>query len=104
MSNQFKPGDLALIINTLRSPQYIGKTVELVRFVRKGEKYQAGRHELRAEGEGWVCRGDLAGTFSDRSGIHQTPGTALVDQKCLMPLRGDLEPKQQKAKEAEPCA
>lgn len=104
-NHKFKPGDLALIVNTVRTPEYIGKTVELVEFQRQGNYYQGPKRErLRAEGDAWLVKGDLSGSFTHMGRITPTPGIALVREKHLMPLRGDFTPEQQKAKEVEPCA
>jgi len=100
MSHQFKPGDLALIVNTVRTPEYIGKTVELIEFHRKGDYYQGPKRErLTAEGDAWLVKGDLSGTFTHRGRIQPTPGIALVREQHLMPLRGDFAPEQTKSRE-----
>lgn len=86
MSHQFKPGDLAL---TLIDCEHIGSgsVVELIRFVEDGFDFVG----FEADGDGWVvtCR------FASK---------VFYATEYLMPLRGDLVPDQQKAKEAEPCA
>jgi hypothetical protein len=89
MSHQFKPGDLALtLVDDPDMP--IGSCVELVKVIAKGERLEFA--DFTAPSEGWYvtnsrCYRNVA------YGSHE-----------LMPLRGDFEPEQQKAKEAEPCA
>lgn len=91
MSHNFKPGDLALVISGGR----MGETAELVRFVLPGDVVvspAAGKvYEFRpaAGVGGWLCK------FSF---MH-----AIKHEKNLMPLRGDFQPEEQKAKEDEPC-
>lgn len=92
MSHNFKPGDLALVI----SGGKLGETAELIRFVMPGDVVisptSGKEYEFRpaAGVGGWLC------SFRDCQ--------AVKHEKNLMPLRGDFQPEQQKAKEAEPCA
>lgn len=107
MSHQFKPGDLALIINSA-APQNIGKTVRLVEFIAAhGEPFihEGVRFSPRKEptwivetldGSKTLCGGYIQRTIMVSSGPCR--------QQWLMPLRGGFAPEQQKAKEAEPCA
>ncbi len=96
MSHQFKPGDLALVTNHTY-PAAIGLCVELVSRhlvgpVDRRDPMDPGVYE---QGEGdpvWVVA-EIEGE-SD----------CIVWEKWIMPLCGDFEPEQQKAKEVEPCA
>lgn len=93
MSNQFKPGDLALIVSA--SPgleQNIGLVVEVVEI--KSPATDA--YPICVRGEGVVGRRPWGGPTSQVATIWCRPAQ-------LMPLRGDFEPERQKAKEAEPC-
>jgi len=95
MSHQFKPGDLALVINCGQEER-IGTTVEVLEVLLDDQKeYQAYgfTHEGHADGS--------PSAFVDFGG---TGDVWFFSQKNLMPLRGDFAPEQQKAKEAEPCA
>ena len=92
MDNQFKAGDLALVI----AGGHLGETAELIRYVQPGEVVvsptSGKEYQFRPSAGvgGWLC------IFSDF--------LAIKHEKNLMPLRGDFEPEQQKTKEAEPCA
>lgn len=108
MIHQFKPGDLALIVGAHRLLENIGKTCTLARFLQRGEFYSLpdGTRSMSLNCS-WLVEGDgITGlTYERRTGeIKTVLGSGLVDPRHLMPLRGDFEPEQQKAKEAEPCA
>lgn len=87
MSNQFKPGDLALVI----SGGYLGETAELVRFVLPGDVIVSpttGKvYEFRpaAGVGGWLCKFRY---------MH-----AIKHEKNLMPLRGDKSAAPERAQE-----
>lgn len=89
MSHQFKPGDLALTLAPLPSVP-VGSCVELELLVNPGDVFLTpdGMKTTILEYR-WVVIRD-----SRRFSYHE---------RELMPLRGDFEPDQQKAKEAEPC-
>ena len=92
MTNNFKPGDLALVI----AGGHSGETAELIRYVEPGDVVvspTSGKsYQFRPSAGvgGWLC------SFRDC--------LAIKHEMNLMPLRGDFAPEQQKAKEAEPCA
>lgn len=92
MTNNFKPGDLALVI----SGGLLGQAVLLERFVSPGDEIisrTTGKlYQFRpaAGVGGWLCA--------------YNEGQVIKHEKNLMPLRGDFTPEQHKAKEAEPCA
>lgn len=95
MSHQFKPGDLALVINCGQEER-IGTTVEVLEVLLDDQKeYQAYGFTHEGHGDG------SPSAFVDFGG---TGDVWFFSQKNLMPLRGDFAPEQQKAKEAEPCA
>ena len=98
MSNQFKPGDLALIISSIKRPENVGKACELVAFMVPGERLLFefdGRKAIKHIGANpaWLVAGD------DVIGSGGEVGFALVRPDNLMPLRGDFAPEQQKAME-----
>lgn len=99
--SKFKAGDLALIVDCLL-PELIGKTVELVQLVSAYEVAEcSGRlWNNRSEHRGWVVTADglLVLTVSGRI---ETDRFTLMDERKLMPLRGDFQPEQQKAKGVE---
>lgn len=93
--SQFKAGDLALVVAS-KSGLNIGKVVTLIRMVRAGELIELEDMMLRVIEGGWLVTGDLLASFP--------VGVKPVKQhgfrtKCLMPLRGDFQPEQQKAQE-----
>ncbi|MCE0464882.1 hypothetical protein [Pseudomonas uvaldensis] len=107
MNHNFKSGDLALILNS-GSPENIGKTVRLVEFIAahsEGFMWE-GVIFSSIEVDAWIVETldgskTLIGGYIQRN-IMVSSGPCR--QSWLMPLRGDFEPEQQKAKEAGPCA
>lgn len=108
MAHELKAGDLALIVGAHRLPDNIGKTCTLLRFVRKDEFYSLpDGTRAKALNCSWLIEGDgITGITRNliTGEIKEIGGSALVDPRHLMPLRGDFNPEQQKSKEAEPCA
>ncbi|MDG9785383.1 hypothetical protein [Metapseudomonas otitidis] len=97
--SKFKPGDLALIVNCYE-PENIGKCVELVELVPNGCTYESGEFEV-TNGSGmslWHVAGDIRTVFDDGDVMV---GHAQKAECNLMPLRGDFQPEQEKAKEVE---
>ena len=86
MSNQFKPGDLALTLIDL-PPVMAGSVVELVERVAKGDLIHTPHGMLQATANGWIC-------------AHpEAPGNIGFCDTALMPLRGEFQPERQKATE-----
>ncbi|KAA3536640.1 hypothetical protein FOM00_11935 [Pseudomonas sp. ST1] len=101
MSNQFKPGDLALIVGAHMTPDNVGKVCELVEFLAQEQisTWREPHHGMVIQNgdvhAAWVVIGaGLASCFG-------LSGWALVDQTHLMPLRDDSVRENQKSKEAE---
>lgn len=90
MTNNFKPGDLALTLISLRILP-AGSVVELYKAINPGDNLNCVRRPIPAMCKGWWC---AHGEIGDRLPFAET---------SLMPLRGDFTPEQQKAKEVEPC-
>lgn len=90
MSHQFKPGDLALTLASIPGHIEAGACVEVRRILEVGDEYQM--PDVRRCTK---CRMVMV----TKDGCHY-----LYRPSELMPLRGDFEPEQQKAKEGEPCA
>jgi len=92
MSHQFKPGDLALtLVSKYGMPAM--SAVSLVVFIPDGSgAIEPDGAPWAAPHEGWVV---------EREGED---GYGFFKPSQLMPLRGDFTQKQQRAKEAEPCA
>lgn len=102
MGHQFKPGDLALIVKSIKRPENIGKACQLLAFMVPGERLEFEFDGLRAINHigtqpAWLVAGDEV--ISSNGNL----GFALVRPENLMLLRGNFTPEQQKAKEAEPC-
>lgn len=108
MSNQFKAGDLALIVGCYMFKENLGQVCELKRHLREGESYLTPDGVLATSpGDCWLVEGEgVTGAYKCpiNGDITRTPGFALASPAHLMPLRGDFAPEQQKTKEAEPCA
>lgn len=101
--SKFKAGDLALIIGTQHgdSPN-IGKCVELVSWLKPGDSL------ISPDGVSRKCASDNAVWQVIGNGILarnvrelwiDAGGVALCEERFLMPLRGNFQPEQQKAKE-----
>ena len=100
MNNQFKPGDLALIVGANSMFQNIGKACELIQLVEMGELYTAPNGVLyqHADSACWVVTGDgLCRWFEDGS-IEQSDW-GLCEPRHLRSLRGDFQPERQKSRE-----
>lgn len=100
--SQFKPGDLALIAGSDKgtSPN-IGMAVELTLKLRKNDSFSLpdGRKAVNRGPECWVVQADgiLAAVYN--TCFMNLGGIALVQERYLMPLRGDFVPEQQKSQE-----
>lgn len=98
MSNQFKPGDSALIVGARRYVSNIGKTCELVELLDIDQislwiDPQDNRPIHNASGlPCWLVTGEDL-----ESGIEHTEGAALCLERHLMPLHDESSPEQQKA-------
>ena len=88
MCHYFKPGDLALTLATkFRFPAM--SQVELIVFLREDQKAEEPDGNIwTAPYDGWVA------------GRGEGEGYGFYKPTQLMPLRGDFEHEQQKAKEA----
>ncbi len=96
MNNQFKPGDLALVVGCHRLPTLIGSVVELF------AKPDAGGLALTPDGSLAAFEGDSAAWIVLKDGhvsINGDVGWALVSEIHLMPLRGDFQPERQQSRE-----
>lgn len=82
MGHEFKPGDLALIINA-RDPSSIGNVCELVEYAGK-----CSVHPTEPEYGIGDPNGEPTWLVTD----HNGPG--YIFQKNLMPLKGDEQPAQ----------
>lgn len=98
MSNQFKPGDLALIVGANVLIQNIGKVVELSQLVRNGDIYVGPNGEVfrHSDCECWVVRGDDVQFLADDEVSH---GFGLCEPRHLMRIPGDSQPERQQSRE-----
>lgn len=86
MSNQFKPGDLALTIYPLPSVE-AGTVVVLDRRLGYGEQFKMFGQTYTALAVGWIC------SRPDHGDVLAYAETSL------MPLRGDFQPERQQSRE-----
>lgn len=108
MTNNFKPGDLALTVGLSDKNNF--RTVELLRHVGipDGIKIQ-GQYFLNSNlHDMWLVRSLNdpllpSKKMQDQLGIGPMQEVEIPTRN-LMPLRGHFTPEQKKAKEAEPCA
>ena len=104
MSHNFKPGDLALLVQA-HYEENIGKTVELVSFSCErwipygSDNYAANNKHMAAC---WVINGEIT-TDQAFEGEGVTVKQVVALECHLMPLRGDYQIEQKKAREVEPC-
>jgi hypothetical protein len=96
VSHEFKPGDLALIVNC-EEPNNIGKCVELVELVEPGATYRAGRFLI--QNTSGVPVWHVVGEVTTSCNVHVVAGHTQKVESRLMPLRGDLQPEGQKSQE-----
>lgn len=97
--SKFKPGDIALIT----AGPCAGNCVELMAFHDNGNvRLGSGCLSSEIKCPSWVVRGEgLQAKFTD--GKVRPVRDGIVPERNLMPLRGDFQPEQQKAREEEPC-
>ena len=99
MGNQFKPGDLAVIVGFRFNPENLGKACELIEFLEPGklsiwvDPTDGCRLRSGTDEPCWIVVGETIAN-----------GSALVAPRHLRPLRGEFEPEQQTQREAAPCA
>ncbi|MBV6005222.1 hypothetical protein KUU59_09580 [Pseudomonas aeruginosa] len=91
--SKFKAGDMAMIVGCMANPEDIGKVVELYQYVLRNEAFIVSGHYALSGDEGWIVTAD---NVIDTTGVQ---GFVLVNERHLMPLKGDFHPEQQKAKE-----
>ncbi|TRO24992.1 hypothetical protein EQ826_15420 [Ectopseudomonas mendocina] len=96
-----------MIVGHEHLPSNEGRSCELLAYLESGDKIEhpncpAVRMQY-CEGEEprWLVRGDSVQNNSDDP---IDAGLDIILERYLMPLRGDFEPEEQKAREVEPCA
>ena len=97
--SRFKAGDLALVVGCNKCEHNIGKVVELVRFVRKGEAIQLDGARHRAMIDAWIISGESVAYWSYKNQEMVIGHEGLAAEEHLMPLRGDFTPEQTKQQE-----
>jgi len=101
--SQFKPGDLAMIVNSSCSKN-IGKTVRLVEFAPVGSEPEV-NGEIYTERlhASWVVESPDGSSSlivpRATTGELKTVCAGVCRESWLMPLRGDFAPEQQKSRE-----
>lgn len=101
MNNQFKPGDLAIVVSCTQCPEMIGKCVELLVRVERGERIEFGGYWWSTVHSpvAWVVRGNGIPSRSIDDRITDSGGLSMIGEHRLMPLQGDFAPERQKATE-----
>lgn len=100
MSHQFKPGDLALIVNS-KIVENIGRVVELVRSTDAGiiktpcGGYVANPDRLAC----LIVAGEALKAKRVLDGAASLNSFGAVAEKNLMPLRGDFQHERQQSRE-----
>ncbi|MGX4728047.1 hypothetical protein [Pseudomonas corrugata] len=103
MNHQFKPGGLAMIIDSRARYANVGRVVSLVESMGFPTVYFWKGVEYRNTTGSQIWLIEVQGEpLETRWSGHAMRGP--ICEYKLMPLRGDFEPEQQKAKEVEPCA
>ena len=94
MNTELKPGMMALVIGCVNSPENIGKVVELISYIKKGDRNSSG-HVMNADS--WEIKGDnllsmtvLAGTDILRSTSFGERSNAAPNH--LMPIKTESDP------------
>lgn len=97
--SQFKPGDLALIIKSCNE-ENIGRVVTVVRFGYQDELIDQGKAGFAIANLGDVIvDGEIIVSKIFNQKIKHTVSRHVFTSDCLMPLRGDFQPEQQKSRE-----
>lgn len=95
MHNQFKPGDLAIIVGCTQFPQILGRCVELVTRHQRGELFFVYGAPFRPSEDAWLVSGDSVSQPLVDGGTLD--GMCMIAERHLAPLRGDFQPEQQKS-------
>jgi len=99
MTNNFKPGDLALIINS-RNSENIGRVVTVTGFAKSGDfiPTEAGRTFVSRD-DCIVVDGKIIVSKPSSPEVKHTVSKHAFRRGWLMPLRGDFAPEQTKSRE-----
>ena len=99
MNNQFKPGDLVMIVGANSLTQNIGKQCELREYVTSGDVFVAPNGSMYQHDDSpcWTLRGE--GLVSVIDGEVVQCDFAVHEPRHLMPLRGDFQPERQQSRE-----
>ena len=92
--SRFKAGDLAIVVGCNRCEYNIGKTVELVRFVKKGEVVELDGARSRSAIDAWVISGESVAYWSMKNEVMVIGREGLAAEEHLIPLRGDFTPEE----------
>jgi hypothetical protein len=97
--SQLKPGDLALIIKSTNE-ENIGRVVTIVSFTCQGERIDQDNAGFSIADHGDVIvDGEIVVRRKRDKKIKHTVSRHVFSPDCLMPLRGDFAPEQQKSRE-----
>lgn len=98
MNTELKPGMMALIIGCVKSPENIGKVVELISYIKKGDRNSSG-HVMNADS--WEIKGDNLLAIRVLKGTNIISDTSFgeISQAApnhLMPINPESDPLQTK--------
>ena len=94
MNTELKPGMMALVIGCVSNPGNIGKVVELISFLNKGDKNSSG---YVMDADSWEIKGDNLVAIRVLTGTNIISNTSFgeISQAApnhLMPIKPESDP------------
>ena len=94
MNTELKPGMMALVIGCVKRPENIGKVVELISYIKKGDRNSSG-HVMNADS--WEIKGDNLFSITVLAGTDILISTSLGERSSaspnhLMPIKPESDP------------
>ena len=98
MNTELKPGMMALVIGSVNNPKNIGKVVELISYIKNGDRNSSG-HVMNADS--WEIKGDNLFSSTVLSGTDILISTSIGEKSNaapnhLMPINPEADPLQTK--------
>jgi hypothetical protein len=95
MNHQFKPGDLALIVGGNHPPFNTGRACTIVCLAKPGDKVNNPHNDARylylGDDVMWLVEGP---SIENDSPDPEDAGLDLIEDRFLIPLRGEFAPEQ----------